>query len=395
MATVLEAESLPEVGLVSQCRAAVPVVSFTEARHLAAEFGTPTIVISHAAVRRNYRALKSALPQVEFFYAAKANPAQPILQTLRSEGCSIDICSHGEYLAAAQAGFQPEQMLHTHPCKTVDNLTRCYAEGVRWFTFDNAHEIPKLKQHAPESQLLLRTAVTSRSSVINLSAKFGASEQDAVPLMSHACGMGLAVRGMSFHVGSQCRQPEDYLHALRQIRRIWDRALDAGIPLEVLDFGGGLPAPYRESVLTLEAFCQVLSGALEVTFGDLPVRIIGEPGRGICGDTATLMTKVIGKSYRNGRTWYIIDDGVYGSFSGQVFDHAEFPLMVERAEERPTEPCVVAGPTCDSGDVVCRDQLLPDLEIGELILVPTMGAYSNASACPFNGLEVAKVIGIH
>lgn len=377
-------------------RTAESVISWDEARDLATEYGTPTIAISREKVRRNYRALKSALPHVEFFYAAKANPADPILRTLAEEGCSVDVCSYGEFQAARDAGFTPERMIHTHPCKTVDNLTRCYAEGVRWFTFDNANEIPKLKRHAPEANLLLRTAVASRSSVINLSAKFGASEMDAVPLMSHASEMGLAVRGMSFHVGSQCRDPEDYRHALRQIRKIWDRATDAGIPLEVLDFGGGLPAPYRESVLTLDAFCQALNSSLEETFGDLPhVRIIGEPGRGVCGDTATLITSVLGKSMRNGLPQYIIDDGLYGSFSGQVYDHTEFPLLVEGMEIRPSGPCVVAGPTCDSTDIVCKNQELPDLEIGELILAPTMGAYTNASASNFNGLDLAKVVGVH
>lgn len=376
-------------------RLARPVVSFSEARELAAVHGTPLLAISREAVRRNYRAIKSALPHVELFYAAKANPAGPILQTLCDEGSSVDICSHGEFQAAVDAGFTPERMIHTHPCKTVSNLTRCYEEGVRWFTFDNANEVPKLKRYAPEANLLLRTAVASRSSVINLSAKFGASEADAVGLMSYASEMGLAVRGMSFHVGSQCREPDDYLHALRQIRRIWDRATEAGMALEVLDFGGGLPAPYRESVLTLEAYCRSLSAALDETFGDLPsVRIIGEPGRGICADTATLITSVLGKSIRNGMIWYIIDDGLYGSFSGQVYDHTEFPLLVEGGEDRPLLPSVVAGPTCDSTDVVSRDQMLPELEIGELIVVPTMGAYTNASASTFNGLDLAKVVGV-
>jgi ornithine decarboxylase len=285
-------------------------------------------------------------------------------------------------------------MIHTHPCKTIQNLTSCYAEGLRWFTFDNANEIPKLARHASDANLLLRLAVSSTTSLINLSAKFGASEPDAVPLMVQARAAGLSVKGMSFHVGSQCRSPEDFGAALAQARRIWDRAAAEGIELEVLDFGGGLPAPYRDSVLTLDAYCRSLSQSLDETFGDLAIRIIGEPGRGMCADTVSLITRVIGKSVRGGLTWYIIDDGLYGSFSGQMFDHVEYPLLARNAQDRPTYPCVVAGPTCDSSDVVTREQRLPELEIGELLLVPTMGAYTCASASNFNGLDMARMIGI-
>lgn len=393
MATVVENFVVSETAG-SVYRSARPVISFDEAEGLAEQFGSPLLVASRTALMRNYQAMRQALPGVEFFYAAKANPAEAILRPLCEAGCSVDVCSYGEMLAALKAGFTPDQMIHTHPCKTVQNLTSCYGEGLRWFTFDNANEIPKLARYAPDANLLLRLAVSSTTSLINLSAKFGAFEPDAVSLMLEARAAGLAVKGMSFHVGSQCRSPEDFSAALSQARRIWDRAAAAGIELEVLDFGGGLPAPYRDSVLTLDAYCRSLSQSLDETFGDLAIRIIGEPGRGMCADTVSLITRVIGKSVRGGTTWYIIDDGLYGSFSGQMFDHVEYPLIARNAEDRPVFPCVVAGPTCDSSDVVTREQLLPDLEIGELLLVPTMGAYTCASASNFNGLDTARMIGI-
>jgi len=394
MATVLETHSSSESTTSPIYRSAEPVVSFDEAESLAGQFGTPLLVASRAALMRNYEALRSSLPGVEFFYAAKANPCEAVLRPLCEAGSSVDVCSYGEMLAALKAGFTPEMMIHTHPCKTVQNLTSCYAEGLRWFTFDNANEIPKLAQHAPDASLLLRLAVSSSSSLINLSAKFGAFEADAVPLMLAAREAGLSVRGMSFHVGSQCRAPEDFHTALLQARRIWDAATEAGIELEVLDIGGGFPAPYRDSVLSLDAYSRSLARALDETFGDLSIRVIAEPGRGMVADTMTLITRVIGKSMRGGVPWYIIDDGLYGSFSGQMFDHVEYPIMARNAEERGIVPCVVAGPTCDSSDVVARDQALPELEIGELLVVPTMGAYTCASASNFNGLDLARIIGI-
>ena len=190
------------------------VISFDEAESLAEQFGSPLLVASRTALMRNYQAMRQALPGVEFFYAAKANPAEAILRPLCEAGCSVDVCSYGEMQAALRAGFSPDQMIHTHPCKTIQNLTSCYAEGLRWFTFDNANEIPKLTRHTPDVNLLLRLAVSSTTSLINLSAKFGASEPDAVPLMLEARAAGLSVKGMSFHVGSQCRSPEDFGVAL-------------------------------------------------------------------------------------------------------------------------------------------------------------------------------------
>jgi len=399
MASVLESLSSSESTTSSVYRSAEPVVSFTEAESLAGQFGTPLLVASRTVLLRNYEALRSSLPGVEFFYAAKANPAEAILRPLCEAGSSVDVCSYGEMLAALKAGFTPEMMIHTHPCKTEQNLTSCYAEGLRWFTYDNVNEIPKLVRHAPDASLLLRLAVSSSSSLINLSAKFGAFEADAVPLMRAAREAGLAVRGMSFHVGSQCREPEDFRRALLQARRIWNRAAAAGIELEVLDIGGGFPAPYRDAVLSLEVYCRSLAQALDETFGDVifgdrAIRVIAEPGRGLVADSMSLVTRVIGKSVRGGTPWYIIDDGLYGSFSGQMFDHVEYPLIARNGDERGLLPCVVAGPTCDSSDVVARDQMLPDLDIGELLLVPTMGAYTCASASNFNGLEMARIVGI-
>jgi ornithine decarboxylase len=394
MATVLEGCFQAESAATTVYRAAEPVISFGEAEALAARFGSPLLVASRSALMRNYQTMRAALPGVEMFYAAKANPADVVLRPLCEAGCSVDVCSYGEMMAALKAGFSPENMIHTHPCKTIQNLTHCYAEGLRWFVFDNATELEKIATHTPDVNLLLRLAASSSSSLINLSAKFGAAEADALPLLMRARELGLNVKGFSFHVGSQCRQPADFARAFKRVRRIWKRALAAGIELEVLDIGGGFPAPYRSSVLTLESYCRTLAVALEETFGDLPVRIIAEPGRGMVADTVSLVTRVLGKSVRGGIPWYIIDDGLYGSFSGQVYDHVEFPLAARDAEFRPQSRCVVAGPTCDSSDVVCRDQMLPDLEIGELLLVPTMGAYTSASASNFNGLDMARYIGV-
>ncbi|QDT06734.1 Lysine/ornithine decarboxylase [Rubripirellula lacrimiformis] len=371
-------------------RSAQSVLSFDQARELGERHGTPLLVVSKSKLVQTYRTMRDHLPGVELFYAAKANPNPFVLQTLYEEGCSVDVCSHGELIAAKQAGFDPAGMLHTHPCKTRQNLLDCYNEGVRLFVFDNEPELDKIKTHTPDVQLLLRLAMSADSSLINLSAKFGAHPREVVGLLVAARSRGLNVKGFSFHVGSQCLNPGDYRRVLERVRQCWDEAAEMGFELEVLDIGGGFPAPYRDSeMMTLATYCDSVSASLSEVFGDLPIRLIAEPGRGLVAECVTLVTQVLGKNLRSGLNWYIIDDGIYGSFSGKIFDHVDYNVIAENPFGRPLHPCVLAGPTCDSSDVVARDQMLPEMNVGDLLLVPTMGAYAGASACPFNGLPVA------
>jgi ornithine decarboxylase len=375
-------------------RTALPVLSFDQARELTAQHGSPLLVVSRSKLMETYWSMKQAMPGVDLYYAAKANPDQHILRTLCAENAFVDVCSFVEMQAALQAGFSPERMLHTHPCKTASNLLGCYEAGLRWFVYDNVLEAEKIAHHTPDVNLLLRLAVTASSSVINLSAKFGAPIESALEMLQAACRLRLNVRGFSFHVGSQCLDPTDYCEALQRIRRVWDDAAAMGFQLEVLDIGGGFPAPYRENAPSIHSFCQTVHGGIQSAFGDLPIRIIAEPGRGLCAESTTLITQVIGKNNRWNMPWYFIDDGLYGSFSGKVFDHCDFPILYEGQGTRELSSCIVAGPTCDSSDVVSTDQLLPDLAVGELLMVPCMGAYAGASASPFNGLPVASSVAI-
>jgi ornithine decarboxylase len=375
-------------------RSAEPVVTFDHAERLAELFGSPLLVLSRSRLAQTYQAFKENLPGVELFYAVKANPNIELLRTLAELGSSFDVCSYPELEQVLKAGGRTEGIIHTHPCKTETDLLRCYADGVRWFTFDSAAELHKCRRHAPDAKLLLRLGVSSASSLINLSAKFGATAGDAAELLRVSQEIGANVRGLSFHVGSQCLCPDDFHAALVQARQVWDVAADRGVQLEVLDIGGGFPAPYRQAVPQLDGYLAAVADSLEQLFGDVDVRIIAEPGRGMCAEAISLVTRVLGKSERGGVPWYILDDGLYGSFSGKIYDHCDYPLRVRGDEFRPVGPCVVSGPTCDSSDIIARDQELPDLEVGELVLVPTMGAYTSASASHFNGINPAGYVAV-
>lgn len=344
------------------------------------------MVCSRSVIERNIRTFRSELPQVELFYAAKTNPHPVIIKIMRELGCSLDVCSPHEVGLAKDVGFDPALLLHTHPCKTVNNLVSCHQAGVRLFVFDSEPELEKFHRHTPDAQLILRIALPTGSAAVDLSRKFGADPRTAERLLRAATARGLIVRGISFHVGSQCLNPQDFTEAVQITRQVWDTATALGMHLEIVDIGGGFPTRYVQEVPALTDYCRQISHALERSFGDVSPRFIAEPGRVISADAVTLITSVIGVNLRGGVPWYIIDDGIYGSFSGIVYDAAAaYPVIAEANTS--LRRSVLAGPTCDSTDVVHPDIWLPELAVGDILLVPTMGAYTRVSASRFNGFS--------
>lgn len=375
---------------------AKPVVDFFQAKQLVEKYGSPLLVYSKSAIRENYWVLKNAMPKVDLFYAVKSNYEDAILQTLLEEGGYMDICSSGELKKTMEIGFSVDQMIHTHPCKSQENLETCYDAGVRWFVYDCSSELKKMLAYKKDYNLLLRLKASGESSLINLSAKFGCELEKAAALVDETIAMGGTIKGLSFHVGSQCLNPADYGKMLKEARKVWDYCVSKGCDMQTIDIGGGFPAPYRDAIISLHDFASQVYAHLEEVFGDTGARYVAEPGRGLSARSATLITKILGKNERSGETWYFLDDGIYGCFSGKVFDHMDYELLHEKKDVLPLETCIIAGPTCDSSDVVSRhDHPLPEMEIGDLILVPTMGSYTRVTAAAlFNGLEPAKVLVI-
>jgi ornithine decarboxylase len=201
------------------------------------------------------------------------------------------------------------------------------------------------------------------------------------------------VRGLSFHVGSQVADPAKYVEAIGACRSIIEHARVHGFPeLDVLDIGGGFPIGYRREPIPIGQFCRPIRQALK----KLPrsVRVLAEPGRFIAGPAGTSVARVVGRAQREGRWWYYLDDGLYGSYSGQLYDHATYPIEV-LDRDGPQHPSVLAGPTCDSIDVVRENLLLPELQVGDLVVGRLMGAYTWASATDFNFIPRARVVAVN
>jgi ornithine decarboxylase len=229
--------------------------------------------------------------------------------------------------------------------------------------------------------------------VCDLSRKFGCDPEDLLSLARLASELGVPVRGLSFHVGSQAADSAKHVEALHACAKLIAQARKEKLgPLDTLDIGGGFPIDYAQPVQDISRFCAPLRTALS----KLPkrVRIIAEPGRFIVGPSAIGVASVMGRARREGHWWYYLDDGLYGSYSGQLYDHARYPVEpLKDSEER--LPSVLAGPTCDSIDVIAENLMLPELKAGDLIVGRAMGAYTWASASEFNFFPKATVIAVN
>jgi ornithine decarboxylase len=378
------------------------MISQSKLQSLAKQHGTPLFIIDHDALRKAYRLFRKHLPRVQVYYAVKANPDPEIVRTLYKEGASFDVASMPEFKivyeniksmpAKKRQDWIWDKIIYANPTKPTDTLEELnqYKPLV---TFDNVEEIHKIKQHAPNAGLVLRLKVPNTGAMVELSSKFGANPGEAVDLILEADRVGLTVEGLSFHVGSQTTNFENYVQALHLSANIYQEARDRGYTkMNLLDIGGGFPAPYDDSVKPFPVLAKVINTELDRLFPK-DVQILAEPGRFLAAVCGTSVASVIGKAVRDGKTSYYINDGVYHTYSGVIFDHCKYP--VRAFKKGPTSICSVFGPTCDALDVVSMAENLPDLERGDLVYSVNIGAYSHASATYFNGFPPATVVHVN
>jgi ornithine decarboxylase len=376
-------------------------VSARQLQALAGQHGTPLVVVNHDAIRENYAAFKRHLPRVQAYYAVKANPAPEIIRTLYQAGGSFDVASLPEFLlvyelikkrpARERQDFVWDKIVYANPVKAKDTL-RALDEYKPLVTFDNRAEIGKIHECAPHAGLLLRLRVPNTGSMVELSSKFGCEPGEAVALIEEAHAAGLVVEGLSFHVGSQCTNFENFVQALNMSAAVMQEAASRGFNLKILDIGGGFPVRYNRHVRPFSQLAKTINTEIDRLFPK-ETEIIAEPGRFFVATAVTMIATVIGKAVRDGRTCYYIDDSVYHTFSGIIFDHC--PYQIRAFKSGPTEVCAVFGRTCDGLDTISQADPLPDLQIDDLVYSENIGAYSNASATWFNGFAPAKVVHVN
>jgi ornithine decarboxylase len=363
--------------------------------HLVSRFGSPLFLIDAERVRAQYRSLSAALPGVALYYAIKSLPHPAIVAVLKQEGACFDLATNGEVQLVRRLGVAPDRCIHTHPIKRDSDIRTALNFGVTHFVIDNEDELRKFVRYRNRATLLIRLAFRS-DAVVDLSRKFGCDPESLPDLLALAAELRINVVGLSFHAGSQAANPQMHVRAIEVcvdlMRRERDGARRAH-DLSLLDIGGGFPIDYLNGApsMPIEEFCAPIRGALQALGG--AVRIIAEPGRYLSAPCAVAVASVMGRAQRDGRWWYYLDDGLYGSYSGQIYDHATYPIEA-LAADGPTYPSVLAGPTCDSIDVIREHIDLPKLEQGDLVVGRVMGAYTWASASEFNFFPRATVLAL-
>jgi ornithine decarboxylase len=360
-------------------------------RHLTARYGSPLLIIDAERVRQQYRRLRAALPGVDLHYALKPLPHSSIIDTLSAEGAFFDLATNGEVELVRRLGVAAERCIHTHPIKRDSDIRTALAFGVNRFVVDNPDELRKFVKFRSRTSLLIRVSFRGPGVQCDLSRKFGCDPQAVTGLFQLASELQIKIDGLSFHVGSQAVDPTMTVQAITACDALLREAMHAGHAVNILDIGGGFPVDYVKRSMSIEEFCAPIVGALSA----LPagIRIIAEPGRYISAPSGIAVASVMGRALRAGRWWYYLDDGLYGSYSGQVYDHAVYPLQALNTDTA-TYPSVLAGPTCDSIDVISEKLDLPKLEVGDLIVGRVMGAYTWASASEFNFFPRATVVAL-
>jgi ornithine decarboxylase len=376
-------------------------MTLKQLQSIARKHGTPVVIIDHDVIRKNYAEFKKHLPKVQAYYAVKANPAPEIVRTLYKAGASFDVASLPEFMtvyenirrlpAKKQQDFIWDKIIYANPTKPKETLVTLdrYKPLV---TYDNLNELKKIRQYAPHAGVVLRLRVPNTGSMVELSSKFGCDPGEAVDLVQAAFSMGLIVEGLSFHVGSQCTNFENFVQALNMAAAVMRESKSRGHEIKILDIGGGFPAAYDKHVKPFGQLARKINAEIERLFPK-DIQILAEPGRFLVATAATSIARIIGKAVRDGKPCYYIDDSVYHTFSGIIFDHCQYHLKAFRKGK--TEICAVFGQTCDGLDTISQSEELPDLGIDELVYSENIGAYSNASATWFNGFPPAQVIHVN
>lgn len=355
-----------------------------------AESKQPFIVVDTADIKHKVLLWHALLPRVEPFYAVKCNNDEVMLDALTAYGTGFDCASQAEMEQCLVRGVTPDKIIYAHPCKPVSHLQFARANGVSKMTFDNDQELEKIAQHFPEAELVLRVLVDDSYSVCRFGAKFGASQEATPALLQQAKDLGLNVMGISFHVGSGCKDAVAYELAVERAKKAFDLGKELGHDMKLLDLGGGFPGT-PDAPVAFEDIAHHLNIALDKHFPEgCGVQLMAEPGRYMVASAGRLAVNIISRRQVSANEFmYYVNDGVYGSFNCILFDHqhptplALFPDRLGKADS--TAVSSIWGPTCDSMDCVSKEAVLPKMELGDWILFENMGAYTTAAGSTFNG----------
>jgi ornithine decarboxylase len=365
-------------------------------RALVAQHGTPLLVLNSYRVVEQCRLLASHLKGFRLHYAVKTSPHPAVLRAVAASGCGFDVATSAELDLIGTLGLPVGRCINTNPIKKPADIDRAYIAGVRTFVVDNPVEAQKFAGLPADVEVLVRLAFGNPSAKSDLSTKFGADPAEAELVVKHVLATGVRFGGFSFHVGSQGSTVEPYRDALRgTLDLVAHIGETLDVPTRIIDIGGGFPVSYRESMPTIDAVAAVVDEVL----GDRrdEFTLVAEPGRFLAADSMTLLTSVVGSATRDGRQWHYLDDGLYGSYSNVMTEDVHPPILALRELDGGApeyEPVTLAGPTCDSADVIARDYPMPSLNVGDVVVSPMMGAYTSVTSSRFNGIPATRIVEV-
>jgi ornithine decarboxylase len=357
---------------------------------------TPCLIVDLDVVADTYKSMRRLLPQAQIFYAVKANPASEVVHRLVKLGSSFDTASRGEIDLVIGQGAKPERISFGNTIKKERDIAYAFERGVRLFAFDSEAELEKLARVAPGARVFCRILMDCEGAEWPLSRKFGCAPEMAASLLGRARDLGLDPYGLSFHVGSQQTDLTQWDAAVARAARMFSALLEANIELRMLNVGGGFPARYRREVAPLEAYAGALMGAIRRHFGNRIPEIIIEPGRSLVGDAGVIRSEVVlisRKDFEDERRWVYLDIGKFGGLVETMDESIKYTITTPR-DGSATGPVVLAGPTCDSADILYEKanyEMPLDLAVGDRIDILSTGAYTSSyCSVNFNGFPPLK-----
>jgi ornithine decarboxylase len=352
---------------------------------------TPFLLIDKDKVREKTTMIGRNIKNSKVFYAVKANPDIEILRFLNGLNLGFEIASEGELEILSSIGVEPSRIISSNPVKSLKFLKIAASYQVNHFSFDSMDEVDKIAKFIPDCNVYIRLSVPNEGSEWPLSKKFGVEIDDAVSLLSYAQDRGLNPVGITFHVGSQCTNIYNWNIALDKAKTLWDISRKKGIKLRLLNIGGGYPIKYTKNVVSIEAIEKNVNNLIFERFPeDIEIHI--EPGRAVVGDAGIFVSTVIGKAVRGDEDWVYIDVGVFNGLMESV-GGIKYSYIVEGYKQaRSRKQWTIAGPSCDSFDVIDKNVSLPEPQVGNLMLILSSGAYTVSYASEFNGFSIPKTI---
>lgn len=360
----------------------------------------PVLAVDIGVVEWSYRALESALPMTDIYYAVKANPAPELIERLDKFGCHFDVASRQEIETVLALGVDPRKLSFGNTIKKERDIAYAHSVGVNFFAFDSAAELEKIARAAPNANVFCRILTSNEGAEWPLSRKFGCEVEMAGELLLQSASMGLRPRGISFHVGSQQTDPTQWNDALSVTRKLFDEVAESGIQLDLVNLGGGFPSRYDKEVPGYEVYGECINDSVEKYFGDLPhVKTIAEPGRGLVGDAGVIRAEVvlISKKENNAeQRWVYLDIGKFSGLAETMDESIKYRIRTP-ADGGATGLVCLAGNSCDSADILYEKEKyhLPlDLKVGDHVYILATGAYTTTySSVGFNGFPpLASVV---